>query len=194
MIYRIHFRLASIGLALAVLVLVAIKFAAQPEEESKAAPVAKVLSPRTTRSDEPLRHVTCFRGVAWTGKHTGAVNFSVACAPRGNQDRVAFSISTYSVEKGKGNPQILNFRHRPLLLRNRGPARFGSCQLHRRVLDCEAATHDPVRVKGRIWLKPQVRCSTGLSIFAVRPANCEAQGCHPVLVIKSLYRGIPRGC
>jgi len=193
MVFKNQLRLMGIGFALAVLVLIAVEVAAQSEGKGKAFPVVKNLSQRI-RSDEPLKHVTCFHAVAWASEHPGAIDFSVACAPRGNQDRVVFSIVTYSVEKEKGSPRIIHFRRRPLLLRNSARVQFGSCQLHPGVLDCEAATHDPVRVRGRLWLKPRERCSAGLSIFVVRPANCEMEGCHPVLVVKRLYRGIARGC
>lgn len=195
MIFSSHrLTLLIISAALIFAVLVAVEVSAHSGAEQEALAVGAAPVGGNAQRELPLRGLTCLHGVAWAGKKAGSINFSVACAPKDGRDHVVFSLSTYAVEKGKGSPRIVGFRRKPPLLGGGSGRQFGSCQLHSRVLDCAALAQGPVRVRGRIWMKPQERCRTGITIFVVRPANCETEGCHPVLVVKRLYRAIARGC
>lgn len=183
-----------IGLTLVVIAMAVAKVLPGPWQGDKALAETGTSPSAEARGQEPLRKITCVRGVAQAGLRAGAIDISVACAPRGNQGRVAFSLATYAAGKEKRASKISSFRRRPLLLGAGSGNKFGSCQLHSDVLDCEAIAHRSLRVEGRIWVKAPQRCDSGIAIFVARPAECGSEGCHPVLIVKNLYRGLPRGC
>lgn len=136
---------------------------------------------------------TCFKGRASSGKRPGVINVRVFCRSRKRND-LQFSVNVYSRPQRNRHSLLQNFRRRPVVSGPHHLQEFGICRESSHTLDCRAVAKGSVRIQGRLWVKPNVRCQAEVRIFVARPAECHSRECEGVFRVRYLYKGRPRGC
>jgi hypothetical protein len=132
----------------------------------------------------------CSRAVVKTGHRAMTITFSLRCSGPRRGRTVGFAIWRYP-----GRASGIVAYGAPVRVTGAG-ARSGRarCSLNRGTLGCHTSIDGPVRIAGRLRVRPASRCTEGVSLVQVISPPCHERTCGGAPRLTQLSRGKPRGC
>ena len=158
---------------------------------------------KAARMENSRTRASCLHARVTLGQSDGAIDIAVKCAGGPGGKSASFSLSRYSLQGKRSKQGIVAVRKRPVVL---GPGASTATRAHARcvrhdrgswtrdVVDCSVPARRPVEVKARIWVKPRLQCSMGISVTSAKSSKCTGKICYSDYEFVSLSRGRPRGC
>lgn len=128
------------------------------------------------------------------GSAAGDIDFVGHCSGSVAGGEVRFIVGRYSLSDMSRRIAITTHAHRMQVTGRGAISRNGVCALERGSLLCSAKVDGPVRVSGRLLVKPKTRCRVGVSVVGITNQSCEEIPCEGGVVLNELSEGRPRGC
>ncbi len=163
-------------------------------------PAAKAHDPHSRDKEKAMAFAkragfSCYQGAVNLGKDEGSIEFQARCKPVRPPERIRIVISR-SAFVGEKSMSIKAFKRHPIVLETDTDARHGSCSQSPHdspaTLICEAKASKSVLIKGRIWVKQDSACGSGIKLA---PMGRTCRGlCGLEYVVFTLAQGLPRGC
>lgn len=127
------------------------------------------------------------------GKQPGRILFTARCLRR-HGHKFAFTINRGD-RRGR-HVTISSFSLKPST-RGRGAVyRRGRCQRVRQAIACDAYADGYLTMRGWLTVPIPGRCRSEITMTQGVPSRCSHRGdtCPAVLVVNTLFRGLPSGC
>lgn len=141
-------------------------------------------------------HSACWQGNVTLGSAPGAIDFTAQCASVRPNETFVLILTRSLPADPRGGPGIHAFRKFPPISGPGAIGLHGRCHLGGYTLVCQGRFHGRFELHGRIWVRPQTRCSTNVALaLHESPGNCSGkQGCFAVFITRPLIEGLPGGC
>jgi hypothetical protein len=141
-------------------------------------------------------HSGCWQGNVKLGTMPGALDFILRCTAARPQKVFVLFLTRSSPADSREGPGINAFRKFPPISGPGAVAAHARCIQGGYKLICQGRSRGRFEMHGRIWVKPEDRCSAGVALaLDETPRHCSIhQFCPAVLITRPLAKGLPGGC
>jgi hypothetical protein len=135
----------------------------------------------------------CRTGSVSLTQTPGVLNFRVTCGPA-NSEEGRFIMGRYPFDNRQVSPGIQAVQRRPRIMTAGGRQSRGYCRLGEAVASCTGSAESSYEIHGKLWVRPSDQCKMGVVIYVVQPLKCEGGACRLSSNVRSLTKGLPKGC
>lgn len=137
----------------------------------------------------------CLSAMASVGKSPQIIDVTVRCISHQQTREEFFWIGRHILGHPLRRASVTAYTHKPRVIDHVVGGSGGACHREeKQSVACAVRVNGASRVKVRLWVPPETRCTAEVSVVMRRGTCLHKKHCFGAVLIYSLFRGKPRGC
>lgn len=137
----------------------------------------------------------CLSAIAAVGKEPRIIDVTVHCVSHKHTREEYLLIGRHMLRYPHRRAPVTAYTHRPRVVDHAVRGSTGPCHREeKQIVACPVRFMGSSRVKVRLWVPPETRCTANVSVV-MRRGTCPQKNCLAGMVkFYTLFRSKPRGC